>query len=116
MLIGVFVYFAATAEAMRSEYENRSRKTDGRYFAPEVVDRRTPDPNWSMAETALPSVYADWNVHSALRWISRRASGRFSIVKNGGIIGVASVSDLQNAVANGNGAWPVEKLLRVQFR
>ena len=107
MLIGIFVYFAASAEAKRNELSVRrdnATQFQGIHFISEVVETATPS-------ESLPKVYADWQIKSALHWISRRAGARFSVVKNGIVIGVASVADLQFAVANGNGALPVEKIL-----
>ena len=106
MVIGVFVYLAATVEARQSEIENTAGQDNGRRFTSPFVNTPQPD-------HALPKIYADWKVESALRWISRRATQRFSVVKNGGTIGVASVSDLQYAVANGHGNWPVEKVVKL---
>ena len=109
MLIGVFVYFAANAEASRNELSARDQKVAqayrGEYITAEVV-----------ATDSLPKVYADWQIKSALHWISRRAGERFSVVKNGMVIGFASVADLQFAVANGKGALPVERVLSIRTR
>ena len=113
MLIGVFVYFAAAAEARRNElvarYESTAHPSSGVHFTSDVTDR-------VVASESLPKVYADWKAESALRWISRHASERFSVVKNGIVIGFASVSDLQRAVASGKGTRPVEEVLGVQFQ
>ena len=110
MLIGVFVYFAASAEAKRNELnardENLVQAFRGVHSATDVAES-------AMAAESLPKVYADWQIRSALHWISRRAGQRFSVVKNGIVIGVASVADLQFAVASGKGALPVEKVLGV---
>ena len=107
MLIGVFVYFAASAEAKRNEHsardENLAQQFREIHFTSDVVERA--------ATESLPRVYADWQIKSALHWISRRAGERFSVVKNGIVIGVASVADLQFAVASGKGSLPVEKVL-----
>ena len=110
MLIGVFVYFAASAEANRNELSARDERMAqtfrGVHFTSDVVER-------SNTLETLPKVYADWQIKSALHWISRRAGERFTVVKNGIVIGVASVADLQFAVANGKGALPVERVLGV---
>ena len=111
MFIAAFIYFAANAEAKRNEQglrdENMARKFRGVHF---TSDNLTPD----VAAESLPRVYADWQTKSALHWISRRAGERFSIVKNGMVIGFASIADLQFAVASGYGALPVERVLKVR--
>ena len=110
MLIGIFVYFAASAEAKRNEFnardQNLAQTFRGIHFTSDVVET-------AMAAESLPKIYADWQIKSALHWISRRAGHRFSVVKNGIVIGVASVADLQFAVASGKGALPVERVLGV---
>ena len=111
IFIGAFVYLAATAEAKQNKapgrYQNMSQKGNRVYFTSDITGEAT-------ATDSLPKVYADWNVDSALRWISRHASERFSVVKNGIVIGFASVSDLQHAVASGKGARPVVEVLGVR--
>ena len=116
IFIAAFVYFAATAEAYRSESSDLSGSTIGRgniaqqisgaYLAPAAIEP-------AVTVESLPKVYAGWNVKSALSWISSRSSQRFSVVKNGMVIGCASVGDLQYAVANGKGSRPVEEVLGV---
>ena len=100
MLIGVFVYFAASAETRRNEQSLRvdemAETQQGIYFTSDVVPT-------DLATDSLPKIYADWQIKSALHWISRRAGERFSVVKNGMVIGFASVADLQFAVASGKG-------------
>ena len=113
MFIAAFVYFAANAEAKRNEQGLRNKKmakaSRGVHFTSDVVTAEV------VAES-LPKVYADWQIKSALHWISRRAGERFSVVKNGIVIGFATVSDLQYAVANGKGALPVERVLAVRIQ
>ena len=107
MLVAGFVFIAASAEAARNQLDFLASEQGDLIYTSDVATRSKPN--------SLPRICAEWNVGSALGWLSRNTSERFSVVKNGSIIGFATVHDLQLAAATGKSMWPVEKLLLVQF-
>ncbi len=106
-----FVFIAAAAEARNIDLPSQeipprevllNNDEAGDHYRSDAV----PPPG-----SSLPHVSATWDVHSAQRWMDRKPSHDFIVVKDGVAIGRLSKTDLLYAIGAGDGRCPIERLL-----
>ncbi len=115
ILIGLFVYFAAKAEAWSALV---AESGDPFATAPPVEAAiRAPEPGIQFIHSRGTGPVLDGRLtaHQAAEAIGHRPELDFLVVEDGQVIGSISRSEIFQAIVAGCGHWPIHHLLNMRF-
>lgn len=115
ILIGLFVYFAAQAEA----WSALAAESDGPIVMATPVERgfrsTAPDIQFLNSSANGPVLDGRMTAHQAADAIAHRPELDFLVVEDGQVIGSISRSEIFQAIVAGCGHWPIHHLLSMRF-